>query len=144
MCNAGAIAQYARVSRTRTWSWRHSRRRDFYPDLKLDPRSVCFNPHHLEFSEVVNVFKRLETLFFALCLGLRDVEINTKTRAIIATGEIGTITTETMPGFGAVVTPGRLQVSSPWPQHLIVEHSHYEVLLNRGQLLGSFILGGSF
>ncbi|KAH8750276.1 hypothetical protein F5883DRAFT_224590 [Diaporthe sp. PMI_573] len=78
---------------------------------------------------------------FAFCLGFRHVNIDTEARQILATGEIGTITTESMPGFGAVV---RLQVSSPRPQHLVVEFSDYEVLFHRGQLLGSFIFNGTF
>lgn len=61
-CNTGAIGEYARVSGTRRWLWRHWRRQCFYPELELDPDDVCFDLHHLEYSEVGKVFKGLENL----------------------------------------------------------------------------------
>ena len=61
-CNTGAIGKYARVSGTRRWSWRHWRRQYFYPELELDPDDICFDLHHLEYSEVGKVCKGLENL----------------------------------------------------------------------------------
>lgn len=61
-CNTGAIGEYARVSGTRRWSWRHWRRQYFYPELNLSSFNVGWNLHDVENSEVGNVFKGLKNL----------------------------------------------------------------------------------
>lgn len=61
-CNTGAIGEYARVSGTRRWSWRHWRRQYFYPELNLSSFNVGWNLYDVENSEVGNVFKGLKNL----------------------------------------------------------------------------------
>lgn len=76
---------------------------------------------------------------FAFCLGFDKVEISTQDRTILATGEVGTMTTESLPGFGAVV---RFQILSPRPQHFVAAYrSDFSMLDHQKQLLGSFKLG---
>lgn len=77
----------------------------------------------------------------AFCLGFNTVEINTRKREIFAAGTIGTITTESMPGFGAVV---RFQILSPRAQHFVAVHESENTMVHhRNQLLGSFIFPGN-
>lgn len=61
-CNTGAIGEYARVTGTRRWSWRHWRRQYFYPVLDLDLFNVQRRIHDVEDSEVGNVFKGFKGL----------------------------------------------------------------------------------
>lgn len=79
---------------------------------------------------------------FAFCLGFKTVMISAKNRQITATGEIGTITTELLSGFGAVV---RLQILSPRPPHFVPASTIPDVAMmyDRGQLFGSFIFPGT-
>lgn len=76
---------------------------------------------------------------FAFCLGFNKVEISIQDRTILATGKVGTITTESLPGFGTVV---RFQILTPWPQHFVaVYESKFAMEYYKTQMLGSFIFG---
>lgn len=73
---------------------------------------------------------------FAFCLGFNKVEISTQDRTILATGEVGTITTESLPGYGAVV---RFQILSPRPLDFMAAYeSRFAMEDHRDQLLGYF------
>lgn len=70
-CDVGAIGEYARVSGTRTWSWRHWRRQYSYPDLKLDLFNAGMRTYDVDKSEASNVFKGFKDFGPA---GLENVE----------------------------------------------------------------------
>lgn len=86
----------------------------------------------------VQKFKLVDLGIFAFCLGFNKVEISAKDRTIAAAGPIGTITTEPLPGYGAVV---RFQILSPRLQQFTTVHDDpfYDLIYHRNQVLGSFI-----
>lgn len=85
----------------------------------------------------VQKFKLTDLGVFAFCLGFNEVEISTKERTISAAGPMGTITTESLPGYGAVA---RFQVLSPRLRHFVtIYHPMYDLIYHRSQVMGSFI-----
>lgn len=88
----------------------------------------------------VQKFNLTDLGVFAFCLGFNKVEISTKDRTISAAGPMGTITTESIPGYGAVV---RFQVLSPRLRHFVTLYTPiYDLIHHRNQVLGSFIFPG--
>lgn len=80
---------------------------------------------------------------FAFCLGFKKVEISVEDRTISATGPLGTITTESLPGYGTVV---RFQILSPQLRRFVPAHypPSYDLANHRSQILGSFIFPREF